>query len=436
MSTSVSRPSYRAVLQLPHALRTFGSALFARLSYGLVPLAVLLTTVDATGSYAVSGVVMAVFGGTMVVLTPFRATLVDRYGPRRALPPMALAYAVFLCAFALTAVRSGPSPLVLCGLIGLTGACAPPLGPTMRAVWSELAPDKRLLQRAYSLDGVAEELLFVTGPVVVGVLVGVAPPVTAVLVSAGVMVVGTWGFVRSPGVREFGAGAGAEGGVEVEVGGGDVGRDAGAGCAAGADSVAGADSGAGAGACSPGGRSAQRRVLLIPLAVTAATGLALSAADLLVTAFADQHGYTTGAAAWTLAALSVGSAAGGLLNGAVNWRTPARTRLPRFAAALGLLLIVAGASPGILTLAALLTLAGAFITPVITTAYLIAEETATPANRTRAGAWINTAVNAGSSAGAAGAGLLLARAPLGVCFAVAGLVALVTGAGGVWGERR
>ncbi|WP_075692814.1 MFS transporter [Streptomyces acidiscabies] len=182
--------------------------------------------------------------------------------------------------------------------------------------------------------------------------------------------------------------------------------------------------------------SASPRALLVPLALTAATGLALSAADLLVTAFADQHGYAPGAAAWTLAALSVGSAVGGLLNGAVDWRTPARTRLPRLAATLGVLLIAAGASPDIVTLAALLALAGAFVTPVITTSYLVAEETTAPTARTRAGAWINTAVNAGSSAGAAGAGLLLARAPLGVCFAAAGAVALVAGAGGAWAERR
>ncbi|MET8974264.1 MFS transporter [Streptomyces sp. NPDC004539] len=399
--------SYAAVLRLPYALRTFVSALLARLSYGLVSLSVLLTTVDATGSYATAGVVMAVFGGTVVVLTPLRAGLVDRYGPRRALPPMALLYAALLTAFALTAVRPSPPPLLLCALIALTGACAPPLGPTMRAVWSQLSPDKPLLQRAYSLDSVAEELLFVTGPVLVGVLVGIASPVVGVLASAGVMAVGTWGFVRSPGVRGFGKGVAYD------------------------DEARPAHS---APVPATAYRTSPRRPLLIPLATATAAGLALSAADLLVTAFARQHGHAPGAAAWTLAALSAGSAAGGLLNGAVDWRTPARTRLPRLAAALGLLLTAAGAAPDLLTLTALLTLAGAFISPVLTTAYLIADETASPATRTRSTAWINTAMNAGSSAGAAATGLLLSRAPLSVCFAAAGLVALVTGVGGAWAE--
>ena len=65
----------------------------------------------------------------------------------------------------------------------------------MRAVWGELVTDRRLLQRAYSLDGVAEELLFVSGPLLVGVVVGFAPP------AAGVAVSGAAGGRGHPGLR-------------------------------------------------------------------------------------------------------------------------------------------------------------------------------------------------------------------------------------------
>ncbi len=34
----------------------------------------------------------------------------------------------------------------------------------MRTLWSDLVPDRASLQRAYSLDAVAEELIFVMGP--------------------------------------------------------------------------------------------------------------------------------------------------------------------------------------------------------------------------------------------------------------------------------
>src|SRR5581483_4678195 len=62
MSTHApARPSYAAVLRLPHARRTFASALTARLAYGTVSLAMLLSVTRSTGSYAVSGAVLSLF---------------------------------------------------------------------------------------------------------------------------------------------------------------------------------------------------------------------------------------------------------------------------------------------------------------------------------------------------------------------------------------
>ena len=157
-------PSYATVLRTRHACRTFGAALLGRLSYGMVPLALVLAVKDATGSYSVAGAVMALFGATSVFLSPVRAALIDRYGPRRALPPMGAAYALLLSALAYATWQPGASGLRLGALAVTAGACTPPLGPVMRTVWSSLVPDRELLQRAYSLDGVAEELLYVTGP--------------------------------------------------------------------------------------------------------------------------------------------------------------------------------------------------------------------------------------------------------------------------------
>ncbi|MBK3638309.1 MFS transporter, partial [Streptomyces sp. MBT97] len=133
-------------------------------------------------------------------------------------------------------------------------------------------------------------------------------------------------------------------------------------------------------------------------------------------------------AAWVLAALSAGSAVGGLLNGAVSWRAPATARLPLITAGLGLALCGAGLAPGIGTLSVAVTAAGFFVSPAITTAYLLADEAAAPQARVRAGAWVNTAVNAGSTAGAAIAGALAGRLPVGLCFAVTGAVVLATAA--------
>ncbi|MEV5757485.1 MFS transporter [Streptomyces tendae] len=389
MSTPLPRPSYAAVLRVPHARRTFSAALVGRLSYGTVSLALMLSLTRSTGSYAVAGLVMALFGATSVFLSPYRASLVDRHGPRRALLPMALLYAALLCVLAAVCRRPGTSEAVLAVTAGLAGACTPPLGPTMRAVWAELLPDRLLLQRAYSVDGVAEELLFVSGPLLVGGIVAVASPVVGVVLSAVLVAVGTLAFVTSPATAAL--------------------RPAGR---AKSDGPA------------PGrGGPGQGRALLQPVVVAAAVGVSVSAVDLLVVAFAGERGLGDGTVAWVLAALSVGSAVGGLVNGAVAWSSPTRARLPFFAAGVGLCLAAAGLAPGLGTLVLAVMCAGLFVAPALTTAYLIADESVAPGFRVRAGAWCNTAVNAGMSAGAAVVGLLVERLPLPVCFAAAGAVA-------------
>lgn len=385
MSTPSSRPSYAAVLRVPHARRAFASALTARLSYGTVAPAVLLSVTRSTGSYAVCGVVMSLFGATTVFLMPLRASLIDRHGPRRVLPTMSALHGTALCVLAALTWRPGAAPAALATAAALAGACAPPLGPTMRSLWSELVPDRGLLQRAYSLDAVAEELLFVSGPALVGALMTVGPPASGIVLSAFLNVAGTCVFVMSPAL--------------------------------------------------PGPRPRPRgrrpggvRGLLPPIAVALGAGLALSGIELLVPAFAAERSYDTALVPWVLAALSAGSAVGGLVNGAVEWRAPARVRLCRLAAGLGLVIAAAGLAPGLWTLTAAVACAGAFIAPALTTAYLLAEETAPTGTGTRAGAWVNTAVNAGGSGGALVAGLLVGRLRPELCFLLAGATALVAAA--------
>ncbi|MDX3579340.1 MFS transporter, partial [Streptomyces sp. FL07-04A] len=167
-----------------------------------------------------------------------------------------------------------------------------------------------------------------------------------------------------------------------------------------------------------------------PVAAVAGVGLALGVVDLLVVAFSERHGHGSGGAAvaWVLAALSAGSAVGGLLNGAVSWRTPAPGRLPWLTAGLGAALCGAALAPGLGALAAAVAIAGFFVSPVLTTAYLVADEVAAPEARVRAGAWINTAVNAGCTAGTAVAGALAGRLAVGACFALTGAAVLATAA--------
>ncbi|USQ83534.1 hypothetical protein NFX46_06855 [Streptomyces phaeoluteigriseus] len=98
-----------------------------------------VATVGATGSYVVAGTVLALFGALAVVLMPLRVSLVDRHGPRRALPPMTAPHAVLLGAPADVTWRPGAQPVVLGALAALAGACAPPPGPVMALVTAAVA---------------------------------------------------------------------------------------------------------------------------------------------------------------------------------------------------------------------------------------------------------------------------------------------------------
>ncbi|MFD8598083.1 MFS transporter [Kitasatospora sp. NPDC059646] len=373
--------SYGAVLRTPGAARLFGSALIGRLSYGTVSLSLLLAVSGTTGSYPRAGWVMAVFSTVSVLLFPFRAGLVDRYGPRRVLPPMATGYALTLLALAAATWRPGTPYPVLLALAAVCGVAAPPLGPVTRAQWSRLVADPELRRRAYSLDTVAEELLYVTGPLLAGLIATAARPAVGLLLSA-VLVLG--------GTLTLAAAVPAATAQQDESG------------------------GTPAGSSTRGLLSRSRQ----PLAAAAGAGAGLGAFGLLAVVFAGRHGRDADVA-WVEAALAAGSAIGGLALGALNWRAPAATRLTVLTAALGAALALAALAPSLPVLAVVAALAGLAVAPTLTTAYLLTDEIAPPEQRTRAGAWVNTAFNAGGSGSTALVGLLTERVPLPLCLLLA-----------------
>ncbi|GAA1800642.1 MFS transporter [Actinomadura chokoriensis] len=376
-------PSYAAVLRAPHAFRTFALALLGRLSYGTVFLSLTLAFTAATGSYARAGALLALLGLTVSVLSPLRAGLIDRYGPRRALPPMAAAYSLTLAALAALTWRPGaPFPL-LAALTATAGAAMPPLGVVMRTLWNVLVPDGPLLRRAYSLDTVCEELVFVVGPLLAGLLTAVASPSLGIALSAVLVIAGTAGLVTSPAV------------------------------------------GPGPPARRRGPRV--RAVPLAPSAAAAATGVVIGSAGLLAVAFTRHH-QQPAAVAWVEAALAVGSTLGGLAYGALSRSAPGRARLAALLCPLGIALAAAGLAPSVLALTAAACAAGLFIGPTLATAYLIADATAPPAARTRAAAWVNTALNLGTAGGTAATGVLLDALPLPLSYALAAAPAVAAAA--------
>ncbi|MEH0626067.1 hypothetical protein [Streptomyces stelliscabiei] len=95
-------------------------------------------------------------------------------------------------------------------------------------------------------------------------------------------------------------------------------------------------------------------------------------------AFAEHQGRGDTVVAWIFAALSAGSAVGGLAYGAIEWRSGARVRLSLLTGGLGLALAAAGLAPNLAALTGAVVCAGLFVAPALTTAYLVADASARP----------------------------------------------------------
>lgn len=411
MSSRSGKPSYSAVVRQPWALRTFAAATVGRFSYGIVFLSLMVALSQATGSYAWAGTAVACFGLSSSFLAPLRARLLDRRGPRRVLPVMATVYAALLAALTVATWGPGAPPWTLLVLTLAAGACAPPLGPVMRVLWSDLMPDEELRQRAFSLDTVVEELLYVFGPLVAGLFIAFGHPALGVGVSAVLVLTGTLALVASPLLRRRAspAATGEPGTEPVSDGGAADDRP---------------ETGSGQGPATDGGARGWAG-LLAPVVVTGGVGMALGALELLVVAFTEAHDRVA-AVAWIQAALSVGSAIGGMAYGARKWRLPSRQRLFLSAFVLSVVLAAAGAVSDLYVLVVVVGCIGLFVAPALSTAYLVADECATEETRIQAGTWVNSAFNAGSSGGTTTAGLLLGQLSLPACFVVAAVPALAS----------
>ena len=368
MTTPGARLGFRDVLQLPHASRLMLAALIGRLSFATVSLAMLLAVQRSTGSYAAAGAAVGAFGLANVLIAPARARLVDRAGQPVALPRLAAGYAALLCLLAGLTSSTTTASWLLVTTAGLAGLFPPPLGAAMRVLWASLVQDPAMLARAYSLDAVAEELLFVTGPLLVGLTAAVAPPALGLIASAGLALAGSLAMTRSP----------------VSIGPRPQ-----------PDKVARRRD-------RPLRQPGFRPLLVALLGV----GLVLGTVEIAAPAFAQQHG-NAASTGLLLAALSFGSAVGGLLYGQKLWRQPPVVRLLVLGAALSLTSATLAGAQHVLVLGVLLTALGLFLAPALVTGYLLADELSPAGARTEASSWINTASNAGAAIGAAMAGVLV-----------------------------
>jgi len=260
----------------------------------------------------------------------------------------------------------------------LAGATMPSMGPMVRARWSALLAGTPRLHTAFSVESVADEIIFMVGPVAVALLATDVYPAAGLAAALLLCLVGTVVFTAQrrsePPPRPR----------------------------------------AGGGTTTAGGRPAMARAARRPRAAALVTlvpvygllGAMFAAIELSTVAFAGEHGHKQ-LAGVVLGVYALGSAGGGLWYGSRHWRSP----LPRrFVITLGLMtggVAMFWWQPGFASLLPVIFVAGVAIAPTLITGYSLIDHLAPPERRTECMTWLSSAIGVGLAIGAPAAGRLI-----------------------------
>ncbi|HYP46399.1 MAG TPA: MFS transporter [Propionibacteriaceae bacterium] len=192
--------AYVRLLRYPPARHPFLAALVARLPIAMAPLGILLLVQHERGAYSTAGFVTGAFALGSAVGMPLWGRLMDRYGQIPVLLPTALGSSALLAALAGATVWGASTGLLLLAAL-LAGITFPPMSPAMRAAWRVILPDANARRVAFALDATSVELIFVGGPLLLSVLLGLTVPVVPLLITAALMATGAVAYCRTEAAR-------------------------------------------------------------------------------------------------------------------------------------------------------------------------------------------------------------------------------------------
>jgi MFS family permease len=354
---------YAELFANDHARGLFAWSIVARMPLGMAALALVLLVRGAGGDYGEAGLVAAAYGAGVAVGAPYGGRRVDRRGARRVLQWRMVVYPSLFGLVAVLGEVEAP-PAAIAAASAAAGLTMAPVSSVLRTIWPDVAGADGA-NTAYALDAALQEMIWVGGPLLVAVLAAIDPAAAV----AGVAVVagfGTLMFLRIPPVR-------AAGPAEVRH-----------------SSRLGALSAVGV-----------RTVTLLSLFL----GLGFGSLEIAVPAFADLEG-NRALAGVGLAGFALGSLVGGLLAGLRPLRDEG-ARIVAGAFALAAVMALPLASTSMLTMTALLFVAGLPIAPTVAAVYGLLGRVAAAGSVAEAFSWFGTAIGIGIAAGSVAGGMLI-----------------------------
>lgn len=329
------------------------AAFIARMPISMMSIAIVFVVVAKTDSYALAGTFTAVGALIAAFVAPFWSRAADRYGQSRILTIAAPIHIAALLGF-LTAIRLDAPKWSWFLLLMLFEGVFVGTGQMVRRRWSHvLNSDSKLMNTAYSVESLLDEIVFMVGPIITTLCATNIGPYAGVLTAAIFLSVGSIFFISQK---------------ETEP------------------------------TPHPKVKGIKHRNPIFTVEVQSIffpfifAGASFSATGLIIVGYADQYGAKsqTGLlyAIWAL-----GSLIAAFINGALHWKISAKNRFMVFTLALAIftlpLLLAAKLFPGnFFTLSIALFLNGIFIAPLIVAGYTAAENLVEENQVTETLAWI------------------------------------------------
>lgn len=359
--------TYTEIFALPGALKFSLAGLIARMPIAILGLGIVLFIQGETGSYELAGLVTSVFMVVQAVTNPVIARLVDAHGQSRVMVPIVCVHLVGIVGLLAAVLLDWWFGFVFL-LAGIVGASVGSLGSLVRARWNALVRNSRQLDTAFSWEAVADEFLFVSGPVVVTALATLWFAPAGVLLSGVATAVGALLFYPQKATEPAPRGR--------TVGG--------------------------------GGRVLTHPGILAAIVCQIFLGVLFGAIDVTAVGFGDEQG-AKAFAGIALSALAAGSLVAGTIYGSYDWQMPVRYRFP-----LMLTVLTAGAwllllANDMVVFAALLFVVGVGIAPSLIAVSSVIQTLAPAERLTESLAWISTALGFGVAIGSALAGTVIDR---------------------------
>ncbi|MDU0340732.1 MFS transporter [Bosea rubneri] len=355
---------YREIFRAPGSVAFSAAGFVARLPLSMVTIGIVTMLSQARGEYWLAGSVAATFALANALIAPQISRLVDRHGQSRVLIPATLATLVALAGLMLATRFEAPNWALF--LFAALSGLEPSMAAMVRARWTEIYRGKPQLRTAFAFESVVDEMVFMIGPVLaIGLSVAWFPeagPLAATILLAIGMALFVLQRGTEPPVHQQAASAD---GSAIRFG-------------------------------------AVRLIALVMVAIGAIFGTS----EVTTVAFAEAQGQKA-AASLVLASYAAGSLIAGLIFGALHLRISLARQFVLaigLAAATTLPLLAVGS---LWSLAAVLFVAGASISPTVIVAMALVERHVPPSKLTEGITWVMTGVGVGLALGSAASGWLI-----------------------------